>query len=391
MTASHFAGPLVAFGRSVSTATALTTPKDYNPDLGTSLFFGGDGIIDQRSFWAYQPGNANFRGWLGVTDILTLNYVPSPLLTANIAASQTPVTGTAMSLVTASANGVTVGAAVISANSGQAVTGLLLLDALTAAATGSITGNVFTAASGASGTFTVGTVLSATGATANTTIVALGTGTGGTGTYQVIPSQSVSAQVSFTGTLGINGVPIVPGNPDSATGVATGTLLGVTGTELYNPIAMLGRNVRITTQSGDTAVYTVAGYDIYGYPMTEAITANGASTVSGKKAFKYIASVTPVGTVGAAAVIGTGDVYGFPLASLSFQDVYISWAASVITASTGYLATDRTSPATTTTGDTRGTYAVQSASDGAKRLVVNQGPPPTIIQSTTGLFGVTQV
>ena len=41
------------------------------------------------------------------------------------------------------------------------------------------------------------------------------------------------------------------------------------------------------------------GYDIYGFPMSEAITANGASTVSGKKAFKYIQSVTPVGTVGA--------------------------------------------------------------------------------------------
>jgi hypothetical protein len=133
----------------------------------------------------------------------------------------------------------------------------------------------------------------------------------------------------------------------------------------------------------------VRGYDIYGFPMTEAITANGASTVSGKKAFKYIASVTPVGTVGLLTSIGVGDVFGFPLASLLFSDVTINWSAGAIVASTGYVAGDW-SVATSTTGDSRGTYAVQTASDSSKRLIVYQFPMPTNAVSQAGTFGVTQ-
>jgi hypothetical protein len=49
-----------------------------------------------------------------------------------------------------------------------------------------------------------------------------------------------------------------------------------------------------------------------------------------------------------------------------------------------------TSPATTTTGDVRGTYAVQSATDKTKRLFFYQNPPVTNIGSVAGLFGVTQ-
>jgi len=49
-----------------------------------------------------------------------------------------------------------------------------------------------------------------------------------------------------------------------------------------------------------------------------------------------------------------------------------------------------TSPATTTTGDVRGTYALQSAADASKRLVVRQFVTPANMGSIAGLFGVTQ-
>ena len=68
MTTSHRAGPDVVFGQT----TQGPTP-DYNPDIGTSLFFGSTGTLDQRGYWAYQPGNLSYQGWLGSDNILTLN------------------------------------------------------------------------------------------------------------------------------------------------------------------------------------------------------------------------------------------------------------------------------------------------------------------------------
>jgi len=373
MAISANTGPLIVFNQAAS-------GSDYNPDGGPSLIFGGVALLDQRSYEGYNPGQpvtSPLYGWQGVTNIETLSFVPSTLAANNIAASQTPVTATAVTLASSTAAGITVAAKVINAATGAQVTGLLLIDALTASsATSTIAGNVFTAVGAVSpANFTVGSVLSGTGVTANTTIIGLGTGTGGTGTYIVDTPQTVTS-TTITGTAGINGVPRIPFGVNGSVG-------------LYNPLCMLGRNVTITTAAGDSAVYTVKGYDIYGYPMSEAITANGAALVSGKKAFKYIASVTPVGTVGATITVGTGDVYGFPLASVSFQDVFVNWNAGIIIAATGYLA-GVTTAATTTSGDVRGTYATQSASNGTRQLVIYQSPPPTNVGSMTGLFGVTQ-
>lgn len=404
MTTTHEAGPLVVFGQAYTTGV-----PEYNPDRGASLFYPSAGVLDQRpgTYWQYRPGLSSPQGWLGIGDIFTVNFVPNALASANIAALQTPTNGAVLTLVTASnAGAAVISASVVNALTGNSVGGQLLLDALTASATGSITGNVFFAASVANGAFTVGSVLSGTGVTIGTTIIGMCgngigssssgssagvsvSGAGTTGTYLITPSQSVSAQTTITGVAGIAGVPLVNGSV-TVVPPLPGNPLGIPGPKLYNPVCMLGRNVRITTSSGDVAVYTVRGYDIYGFPMSEAITANGATTVSGKKAFKYISSVTPVGTVGALTSIGTGDVYGFPLASQAFQDVQINWAAAVITSSTGYLAGDWTAPATTTTGDVRGTYNVQSASDGSKRLVVYNNPPPTNAVSGNGTFGITQ-
>jgi hypothetical protein len=387
MTIQHSAGPLVSFGQT----TQGPTP-DYNPDIGTSLFYAGSGLLDQRGYYAYQPGNRWMRGWLGATDIFTLNFTPNALATGNLANLVAPTTGVALAL-TAGA-GVTPAASVLNASTQAAVGSLLLLDAVTAQVVASITASVLTVASVTNGLLTIGSVLSAATATQYTTIIGFGTGNGGTGTYIVSPSQTVSSQVAMSANAGINGVPIIPTNTNVLSPPQQGTLVGTSGPQLYNPLCMLGRNVRVTTQSGDTAVYTVRGFDIYGFPLTEAITANGASTVSGKKAFKYVTSVTPVGTVGAGASVGTGDVFGFPLFSLSFQDVYLAWGTTgnsgLVTATTGYLAGVSTDPATSTTGDTRGTYNVQSASNGTNRLTVWQNPPPTSIITTTGTYGVTQ-
>jgi hypothetical protein len=379
MTTSHWAGPLLSFGEAGPTA-------GNNPDLGSSLFWGGIGLLDQRDAVAYQPGRANNRayGWLGTDSIMTVDYVPSTISAVNLAASQAPTTGVAVTLVAATGAGITVGASIINRATNGRVTGLRLIDGLSASVTGTIaaaTPNLLSVTAVGSGTLTVGSVLSGTGVTANTTIVGFVTGRGGTGTYYVdTPHASGVASTTITGVAGLYNVPTIPGN----------VFGGGNGPVLYNPLCMFGRAVSITTAAGDTAVYTVVGYDVYGYPMSEAITANGATTVNGKKAFKYVTSVTPVGTVGATITVGVADIIGFPLFSNSFSDVTIRYNAGLIVASTGYVAGVAIAP-TTTTGDVRGTYALQSASDATKRLTVTQSVPATLINTMVGVFGQTQV
>jgi hypothetical protein len=161
---------------------------------------------------------------------------------------------------------------------------------------------------------------------------------------------------------------------------------------LWNPQALVARAVSVTgVTSGTGGDFLVSGYDIYGVPMSEKITAGaGVSTVNGKKAFKYIASVVPQFTDAHNYSVGTTDIYGLPLRSDFFGDVSINYAAAAITANTGYVAAVTTSPASTTTGDVRGTYALQTAANASNRLVVRQFVLPANMGSTAGLFGVTQ-
>jgi hypothetical protein len=213
------------------------------------------------------------------------------------------------------------------------------------------------------------------------TALTLTAGTGVTGSV-TITSASTNSQV--TGLLALDG---------AAGRVSYGSVGTI---QLWDPTKALSRNVRITSVGNDSsATFTVKGYDIYGYPMTETITGANAGIASGAKAWKYIASITPAGTLSGSNVsVGTGDVYGFPIYSASFNpgadaDVSLCWAGAAITSATGYTA-GVTTTATATTGDVRGTYATQSASNNSNRLLVTQSPSLANISSVTGLFGVTQ-
>lgn len=164
------------------------------------------------------------------------------------------------------------------------------------------------------------------------------------------------------------------------------------GIALYDPTKALARTIRITSAGNDSAATaTIRGFDIYGFPLTETQTLTNASVTAGKKAFKYITSITPAGTLSGSNIsVGTGDLFGLPIRSDNFGDVTIFWNSALITANTGYLAAITTDPSTATLGDTRGTYAVQSASDGTKRLEVIVRPSPNRL-ATTGLFGIQNV
>ena len=166
-------------------------------------------------------------------------------------------------------------------------------------------------------------------------------------------------------------------------------------TGYYNRSTCVGRAVSISGVSGGAGgTFTVAGLDIYGYPMTQLVTvAAGANTVNTLKAFKVVTSVTPNFTNAQNYSVGTADIFGFGILATYFGDVSINWNSAVITAITGFVTADTTSPATTATGDVRGTYATQSASDGTKRLIIRVSPTlgSLVTNPTTGLFGQPEV
>ena len=390
MSITAHAGPLVVFGQETQ-----APGQDYNPELGPSLAYGGVGLLDPRSNFNYSPGQ-NFgsatMGFLDAFSSLSVNVIPATLGTATIAALQNVVSGTALTLASTSVFGIVVNCSATNTATNQIVSGLVGIDMpITTAGqvTGSIAGNILTVTSVGSNIVPLcyGMVLTGTGVSAGTTITGFGTGSGGVGTYTVSISQTVASTSTLQGIVnsGYNTLPF-------------GSSLTI---QVWNPYLLLSRCVSISgVVSGTGGNFLVSGYDVYGTPMSQLVTVGaGANTVATTKAFKYIASVVPQFTDAHNYSVGTTDVYGFPVRSDYFYaggtgDVQIYWAGALITSVTGYTAAAATplvSGSTTTTGDVRGTYATQSASNGSNRLVIVQSPALANTASVVGLFGPNQV
>lgn len=406
MSITAYSGPMVVgYTELVGGVASPAT----NPEQGPSLF-PALGIIDPRSFYGYAPGQ-NFgsaaAGWAISNRIQSINAIPMTLSATIIAAAAHTVGGTAMVLASANADGIAVGVTATRADTGVQVKSLLKLDPAVASVTASIplgsnimTVSAVTAPGGhcynqlcpgmvlkdatnagylPTGTYIVG------GAWNNQ-----GSGFGGLGTYLL----SAAATTAISG--------------DTITGLFTNILangvpystipFGAAGTlQMWNGGDMISRAVSITsTTSQVVQTFTVNGLDVYGYPMTEVITLSGtaATTTNGKKAFKYISSVTPSVTDGTGSYsVGTQDIVGFPIRSDNYQvgadfDVSMMFNNANIVATTGYLAAVLTA-ATNATGDVRGTYALQTSSNGTLRYVVAQSPQRAAV-GVAGLLGNTQ-
>lgn len=409
MSISAFSGPVVSFG------TAASSTSESNPEAGTSLFYAGAGILDPRPFYSYSPGQDfgnDTAGWLGTSNISTINAIPNTAIATAIAAAAATTAATPMTLASAdsSSTGVAVNQSIVRSDTGATVTGLLAIDAYTSVSgyisngTSGTAGNILTVTtSSAVAPLLVGMVIAGTGIPAGTyvtgygpTTAAAGSGVGFTGTYTV----------SVSGAYGTSGSPLTI---TAALGSSTINALnamrlpfGTAGTiQLWNPQAMIARALSVTPTALPTAniTFTIVGYDIYGIPMSEAITLTTASAagtaVNGKKAFKFVVSVTPSVTDAVTYSVGTTTILGLPVRADSFGELLVNYAASatlntLITAVTGFVPAVRT-VATTTTGDVRGTYSSATAlATGVNRMSIRQTPTPYNVGSAVGLYGVTQ-
>jgi hypothetical protein len=185
-------------------------------------------------------------------------------------------------------------------------------------------------------------------------------------------------------------------------GVMSGVAFGQAGTvKLWDPTKAVSRAVQISSGGNDTGItFTVNGFDVYGFPMSENITGASGAAASGKKAFKYISSITHTGSIAAAVSVGTTDIYGFGLAAdtliytdIVWNNLFSTTVTVPFSSGSGYVFADTTSPATKTTGDVRGTINIGTAvpSNNSRRLQIFITPSVArLSQGTTGLFGVTQ-
>ena len=117
----------------------------------------------------------------------------------------------------------------------------------------------------------------------------------------------------------------------------------------------------------------VTGWDVWRQYMTESIsvtvtTTTPATTAAyGKKAFKYINSVTNTVLATTATVsVGIGDTFGFPIRADYAGQIWAYAGNTAVVSNIGFTAAVSTtgSPATNTTGDVRGTLQLSGAGAG---------------------------
>lgn len=166
-------------------------------------------------------------------------------------------------------------------------------------------------------------------------------------------------------------------------GVTASVLALINGTLATAGVATFDTPRNIVAAWTTTSVMTVTGTDVYGEVMTE-VSASGTSH-TGKKAFKTITAITFSITV-TAMTAGTGALIGVPF-RLDAGDLLALRLNGPIDAGT-FVPADTTSPATSSTGDVRGTIAAVGAFDGVKFLSVLF--KVASLDTKVGSFGVAQ-
>lgn len=367
-------GKMAGMGSSVQTVPPGPVP-DPNPDAGPSFFYQWAYVPDVRFFFPKDQITGRSGVVAGLSDspaLKSIGNIPSALATNNIAAAQNVVNGTAMTLAGASV-GITLNVPIIPfsgiLNGGSPVTAAITLDFGFAFANCTSGNAVVSIAANTSQNYSVGMPLVIGGVGNSGGTVPLLT--------QVLSIQTAANTITLTNPpLATNATaPVGTGNlwSQSGNGPSGGALppTAASASLAAGPALLLDsgqamtRGVQVVGAAGSVGgTFTVRGWDIFCQPMSETITVAAASVGWGKKAFKYIASVTPNVTDAHNYTVGTSDVFGFAWAAAIFENTQIYWASTLVTGTpTGFVGgTSASSTSTATTGDVRGT--VQTSANG---------------------------
>lgn len=403
MAASLFAGPIISMGTmedALSGAAQLT-----NPVAGVSLFYHGQGFPDVRYYPIPKDNLDNVGVIFSVYDPSTavgVNAIPSTAggSVGNVASPQGTTTGVALTLATNASVGITLNVPYMNFATRQLATGRLALDlgieTPTVVASSKTVTVVDSSVYRSGQPIIISQVGNVTG-TAHLFTYVTGAPTSTTITIADAPASSNSTTCRIAsglpGWANSNGVTPAIRPTFYAPYIASGVAL------VFDETQALERGVSVTGSVGALGGnFTINGADFYGQTQTELLTLiSGASTIASRKCYKIINSITPSFTNTANTYsVNTTDLFGFPFRSDLWEMLTLYVAGQSVSSSTGWTKGDKTSPATTTTGDVRGTYSLQSPSNGANRVVffqtlpfLNSGRASPV--NPTFLYGVTPV
>lgn len=168
---------------------------------------------------------------------------------------------------------------------------------------------------------------------------------------------------------------------------ATNDLLGTTAVEAGKSYDVdisvdehFGRTVQMSGSA--TGALVLVGKDYLNQTITQTVTTAVADTaVSTLKAFKSIHRIDSVSLTGN-VTLGSGAAVGLPFA---VRDVLYEYSGSSEETPGAVVAPVQTDPATSATGDPRGTYVPATTLNGATDFVIKAAFMP---QATGGLYGV---
>ena len=390
MADSNFRGPVNSMGAlEVDAATAAVQPLD-----GPSMFYQGDAMPDIRSAPfakdGFRPGQqpAFLR-----SGMVLLDQIPQKNSSTVVAAGQVVTAAVAVSLVTtqptgvASAAGIAVGVPIVPIGTSVVTYAALALDF--GFTTGSTAVNSTTAHVVDNSMFRIGAwyvIGGAANASASRSLLA-----------QVVAIHSTNGTgITLNTTAGTTlvTVPIGQANLIGGNEIALGTQFGPAtasanahsygggfGAGLaraYNPREMLSRNIQVQGVTAIQNAYSavVSGWDVWGNPMTEVLSAAaGVTTFVGKKAFKYISSITSGTTVANSQNVsfGIGDTFGLPVRVDYWEQLFATWNGVVMSNFSGFVGpygigttiatsgSPAAAPTAYTPIDVRGTLTVSTA------------------------------
>lgn len=207
--------------------------------------------------------------------------------------------------------------------------------------------------------------------------------------YNIVPLTKQAANVAALAALTIATAMTLAAGTGATSGVAPD------GSGRTVIVLDVPRAVALTSTANLSGVnITIVGFDTYGRQITQTRAGPNNTTVNTLKAFKSVLSVTPDATNAGTMSVGTADIFGLPFAAIDAGYIMPKWNNTLAQDAGTFVAAVTTDPNTAAIGDTRGTYAPSSASDGSKRLVVwhhltgsQCGPNAT----TVSAIGVTPV
>lgn len=395
MTATTLTGPLITAGNMMDGLSG--SPQNTAAAAGPNLEYHSAGFLDVR----YWPLNKEQTGQPGAIpafyhdpDCITVNAVPSAV-GATLVAAQRATNGTALALVTGPVAGINLNVPYQNFATRATATGGVALDL--GIETPTVTASSKTVTVANSSVYRTGQpiIITHVGNAAGTThlftyVVTIPTATSITIADTPLASNSTTSRIctGLPGWANLNGA-----TPARRPTVYAPYISGGPGL-FYDETQGVERGVKISSTAGPGGAFKLSGADIYGQTQTETITlGSGASSGLSLKTYKMINSVVPAfsDTSGNYSVV-TQDLYGFAFRSDFWEFAAVSFGGNAVSSSTGWTAGNQTSP--NVNASPRGTYALQTSSQGASRLVIYQNLPfLNVVRSSpdnpSPLFGVT--